>query len=113
MRSVMYAPGELDEKLDFKRSVLTPDGIGGNTEVITDVALGVWCKVRPLSGKEVERFQQVTAEELTLFVTRWRTDILENDRIFWNAQEYNIKRIPKRSRRSMYTEYYAERGVAQ
>lgn len=108
----MYRPGELDQKIKFTRMILTDDGMGGQDKSECVIASGVWALVRPLSGKEVERFDKLNAEELTLFVTRYRTDIREDDTICYDGDLYNIKRIPKRNKRAMYQEFYAERGVA-
>lgn len=108
----MFRPGELDQKCDFLREVRTSDGMGGVELSTENIQQNVWTKVRPLSGKESERFDKLNAEELTLFVTRYRTDIEEDDRIVWEGVGYNIRHIPRKSTRSMYSEFYAERGVA-
>jgi SPP1 family predicted phage head-tail adaptor len=110
-----YRPGELDQKIDFRRSILSDDGAGGQTETFCYIKKAVSAHVRPLSGKERERFDKLNAEELTLFVTRYRRDrldISEDDTIIYDGDLYNIRRIPKRNKRSMYQEFYAERGVA-
>ncbi len=107
-----YRTGELDQKIKFQREDKTSDGMGGNVVTIVDIANGVWCKVDALSGKESERFDKLNAEELTKFVTRYRTDIKEDDIIEYLGVQYNIRYIPKRSTRTMYAEFFAERGVA-
>jgi len=109
----VYRAGELDEKIDLYAEVLTDDGFGGKDLTIRFIDSDVFCKVRALSGKEVERFDKLNAEALSLFVIRYRDDIKENDRIKFDDDEYNIRYIPKRTRRSMFLEMYAERGVAQ
>jgi len=109
----VFRVGELDEKIDFQEMVKVDDGMGGSDITLLTIASGVWCKVRPLSGRESERFDKLNAEELTLFVTRYRADIEEDDRINWNGEEYNIRHIPRTHRRALYSEFYAERGVAQ
>lgn len=109
----MFRPGELDEKITFYENVRVDDGMGGVSLTPQDIEANVWAKVRPLSGKETERFDKLNADELTLFVTRFRTDIEEDHLITWGGESFNIRHIPKKSRRSMYSEFYAERGVAQ
>lgn len=109
----MFRVGELDQRIDFLIEVDIPDGMGGNTTSTQAHASRVYCKVRPMSGKESERFDKLNATETTLFVTRYRTDITEQHRISWNGEEYNIRHIPRKDTRSMYSEFYAERGVAQ
>ena len=85
----------------------------GGQNISTIVIEGdVWAKVRPLSGKEMERYDKLNAEELALFVTRYRDDINEADTIEWSGVSFNIRRIPKTSSRYLYTEFIAERGVA-
>lgn len=109
----MFRPGELDEKIEFYENVRVDDGMGGVSLTPQAIESDVWAKVRPLTGKETERFDKLNADELTLFVTRFRTDIEEDHLINWGGESFNIRHIPKKSRRSMYSEYYAERGVAQ
>lgn len=108
----MYQPGELDQTIDFLRDKKTADGAGGSVVSSKRIATGVWAKVRPLSGNESHRFNKLNPEELTLFVTRYRCDINEGDTIEWEGEKYNIRRIPRKSARHLYCEYYAERGVA-
>lgn len=108
----MYQHGELDELIDFRREIEVSDGSGGIEYKLADIDRDVWCKVSPMSGKESERFDKLNPEETSRFLTRYRTDIKEKDRINWNGEEYNIEHIPRVSRRSMYSQFYATRGVA-
>ena len=108
----MYRAGELDQKITFKRESRVPDGQGGFETTLADLAVNIWSKVRPISGKETERFDKLNATETTLFVTRKRTDIKENDTIEWSGVKYNIRHIARETNRKLYTEFYAERGVA-
>lgn len=109
----MWRPGELDQLIDIKRMVKTSDGYGGDTVALSYVVTGLWTKVRPMSGKEAERFDKLNAEFTNLFVVRFRDDIQEDDRIVWDGDEYNIRTIQKAGSRSLYLEIYADRGVAQ
>ena len=107
-----YRPGELDQKLNFLMELRIDDGMGGKETSLISIQENVWCKIRTLSGKEVERFDKLNASEYSVFVTRRRTDIKESDTIQFDNVYYNIRHIPLESTRSMYTEFYAERGVA-
>jgi SPP1 family predicted phage head-tail adaptor len=109
----VYRPGELDQRIDLYSEILTDDGFGGKELSLRYIDTEVYSKVRPLSGKEVERFDKLNAESLSLFVIRYRDDIQANDRIKYEDEEYNIRYIPPRGGRAMYLEMYAERGVAQ
>lgn len=108
----MYDIGELDQLIDIKRKTLASDGMGGQTVTITNVAQNVWCKPRALSGKEVLKYDQMTASSMTAFVMRYRTDVLPADYLVWNSENYNIRYIAPASERDLYIVIEAERGVA-
>ena len=108
----MYRPGELDQKIDITGFTRAPDGSGGSVKTPYDVATNVWCKVKPVSGKESERFDKLNAEELTMFIIRKRDGIDEEMSITFDGDGYNIRNIPKTSKRELYMTIYAERGVA-
>lgn len=108
----MYRPGELDQKITVIREIRNGDDLGGriiNPAIIYDC---ISAKARGLTGKEFERFDKLNATEMTLFVIRMRPDIIIDDVIIWNDVRFNIRYIPKKSKREMYSELYAERGVA-
>lgn len=106
-------PGELDDQITIKRETRTSDGMGGDTVTLTDVATDIWAKVKPLFGKEKGVHDRVEAAAMYSFKIRYRTDINDDDQVHWDGDIYNIRRIPKRSVRSMYLEIDAERGVTQ
>lgn len=107
-----YVPGNLDKRAIIRREAFTKTDFGGNRVFVSDVGT-VWCHVRPLSGREVERYERVNGESLYMFVMRNRSDLLENDRIFWNGIEHNIRHISDRQSSPLYIEVVAERGVGQ
>ena len=107
-----YRAGELDQRITIKRETLTTDNMGGSTTTDTDVA-SVWAHVRPRSGRELGIHDKVEAPAMYLFVIRYRSDLLENDRIVWDGQEYNIRVIRSKGGRKLYLEIDAERGVTQ
>lgn len=107
-----YRPGELDQRIDIKREVLVSDGLGGQDERLENIATCISAHSRNLSGSESERFDKLNATSLNMFVVRYRNDLREDDRIFWNGESYNIRHIPSNGGRKLYTEIIAERGVA-
>lgn len=109
----MSRPGRLDQKIDFYREIEADDGQGGDD--ITDelIASGVWVSVRPISGKEHDRFDKLNATEVCVFEGRPRTDVTPKDKILYRGEWYNIVWMPRVSSRELYQKYYAERGVAQ
>ena len=108
-----YRPGELDQRIDIKRMVLTDDGMGGQDERLENIATCISAHSRNLSGKESERYDKLNATSLNMFVVRYRNDLREDDRITWGGEEWNIRHIPSNGSRKLYTEILAERGVAQ
>lgn len=108
-----FRPGELDQLITIEREQLTDDGTGGQDLEWVTVVTDLWAKVRPLSGNEQERYDQVNAMAMATFVIRYRDDLLPTDRIVWNGEPYNIRYIPPVSGREMYLAINAERGVAQ
>lgn len=108
----MFTPGEMNERVTFKSLTTTADGYGGRVTAWIDVDT-VWAHVRPLSGKEFESYDGVQAEGLNLFVTRYRDDIVESNKITWEGVDYNIVEIKKTTGRNLYTEFVAARGVPQ
>ena len=110
----MFRIGELDQKIDFWRECNVQDeDLGGLEASVKTLFAGVWAKARPLSGSEIERFDKLNATELTFFVTRYKPEVKEDDYISWQGVNYNIRHIPSVGPRSLYSEFYAERGVAQ
>lgn len=109
----MYRVGELDQKINFLREVRERDGIGGSKISTKKIASKVWCKVKNMSGKEISDYDKNTEIEQVKFVTRYRTDIKASDRIEFCGEQYNIISAPKTSKRYLYSEFIAVRGVAQ
>ena len=108
----MYRPGELDQRLEFFGRTETDDSYGGRS--VSLVSKGsAWCKVKPMSGAETDRDDQVQDVFTVKFIVRNRQDITEKDLIRWNGDDYNIKSIPPRGERVLYLELIAVRGVAQ
>lgn len=108
-----WRPGELDQLITIKREVLTSDGLGGQNVALVDLVVGLWAKVKPMSGSEAEKFDKLNASMLNTFVVRYRDDVREDDRIIWGGEQYNIRSIAKAGSRELYTVITAERGVAQ
>lgn len=109
---MFYDVGELDQRISVKRETRTADGTGGFTVADTTVAT-LWAHVRPKRGKEVGIHDKVEAPAMYIFAIRYRSDLLERDRITWNGDDYNIRAILTRGGRKMFLELEAERGVTQ
>lgn len=107
-----YRAGELDQRVKIVREASTPDGIGGNTIALSEVA-EVWAHVRHKTGREQIKDDRLDAKANYVFVIRWRDDILPDDRLQWLDSYYNIRAIKQNGGRRLYLEIDAEYGVAQ
>jgi SPP1 family predicted phage head-tail adaptor len=107
-----FRPGELDQRIIIERSASVSDGMGGNT-ITWSEHLVLWSLVRPLSGNEKVDFERVQGEARYLFVVRYPVDILDDDRISWEGDFYNIRVRKSPKGRDLYMQIDAERGVAQ
>ena len=82
--------GQLDQRIELQRLTRTDDGYGGYVETWTTYA-SVWANVRPLSGRERYQAQQTQANANYRITIRYRSDVLDADRIVWRGQALNIR----------------------
>ena len=108
----MFRPGELDQRVKVQRLSPTPDGYGGTTDQWVEIG-EFWAHVRPLSGREIQDFDQLQGEARYLFVFRNGIDLRDADRLDWYGEQFNIRVRKQPKGRAMYVEVEAERGVAQ
>lgn len=107
--------GKLDQRITLQRSADTADGIGGMTKAWADFATtpSVWSHVKPRLGREGMAEGRMSATSLATFTIRYRADVSELDRILWNGEPWNIRRVMRVSQRQQYMDIDAERGVNQ
>jgi SPP1 family predicted phage head-tail adaptor len=108
-----FRVGEFDQRITIQRETRTPDGGGGSSVSLVNVATNLYAHVRPRSGKEVGEHTRVEAPAIYLFVIRNRSDIKDTDRILWCGDTYNIRFTRGRGTRARFLEIDAERGVTQ
>lgn len=108
------APGKLDQRIAFQAATLAADGLGGRTKTWAAVPSvpNVWAHVRALGGGEGMAEGQQQARTRYLFTVRNRSDISEGNRIVWQSENYNIRRIEREGGRKLYLVIEAERNVA-
>lgn len=104
-----YRASELDQRVSFSRKVRTPDGAGGYTSTLVEIAT-VWAHVRPMSGREREHSMTLNAQSNYLIVIRNRDDIDETAVAVWKGVTFNL-RFAKTEARSRWLPLEAERGV--
>lgn len=107
-------PGELDQRILIQQEVTTSDGSGGQTKTWQTVHGPIWAKVRPQSGAERSRSDQVQAEAKYMVFIHNRA-IEESYRIVWESNGGRILNIRyvARSPRDLYIKIEAEEGVTQ
>ena len=111
----MVEIGDLTQIVTLQSVTRTADGGGGVSEAWGTFAedATVYAYVTPLRGSEGARDGGVNASGLWLFSIRNRSDVTEQDRILWNGEAYNIRRVMRQGERELYLNIEAERGVAQ
>lgn len=107
----MYRVGELDQRIQLQRRTRTRDGAGGSSSSWAAYAT-VDALVRPMSGRERENAARVEATAGYLVVIRYRPDVVEGDRVYWEAQgRYLNISFAKIRRRAWALEIEAELGT--
>jgi len=110
----MARPGALDQRVTLQVTTATADGIGGVSRAWSNLSTTptVWASVRAKGGGETMVADQQTATQLFLFTIRNRADVTEMNRLVWQSEPYNIRRVERQGPRPMYLTIEAERGVA-
>jgi SPP1 family predicted phage head-tail adaptor len=106
-----YRTGELDQRVKVLRQSLASDGMGGSSLDWVEVS-EIWAHVRPKGGREVTEFDRVNGQSSYLFVVRNGLDVRDSDALEWDGVRFNITTRKQPSRRALYLEIDAERGVA-
>jgi SPP1 family predicted phage head-tail adaptor len=97
----MTAAGDLDRRVQFRRSSLVDDGMS-KVPVFADHGTPVWASKRDLSDGERWRAAEVQANVTTRFVVRWSgfaAGLTPKDRLVCEGREYEITGIKEVGRR--------------
>ena len=73
MFETTLSAGEYDRRVTIQSATNSTGAIGGTSASWADVAT-VWAKVRALTGKELERLQEIAVAP-RMVIIRWRTGI--------------------------------------
>ena len=84
--------GQLDRRITIQRFVETTDVFGQKNKSFNTLA-SVWAKVEEKRGSEGEEGNQLVATKRVEFFIRYRSDINEQMRIFYNNETYKIEAI--------------------
>jgi len=94
----MIKAGSLDRQITIQSKGVTYDGAGSEIVTWSDVAT-VWAGVTQKAGTERVEADQLTASEHTIFTIRYRTDVTPINRIVYETNTYDIKRVFEINRR--------------
>lgn len=110
-----YTGGEFRLPVVVERPTYTPDDMGGQVTVWTQVA-SFFAAIENDSGSEPYgdgSTGRVRTAQTYKFTTWWRSDILQTDRLVYDGIKWNIRRINNLSLRNKFLQIVAEAGVEQ
>ncbi len=81
--------GKMNRRVNILECIVVRDEYGGE-EKSWIVKKSVWANIKPVSGTEVFKAQQVEAQNVTSIIIRYRTDISVLNRIEYKNKLYEI-----------------------
>lgn len=84
--------GQMNRRVTIQSVTTTPDGSGGYTETLVDVAT-VWARVEPLLGREQIQAMQTDMERPHRFTMRYRAGITGATRILYDGRTFDVKSV--------------------
>ena len=103
--------GKMRSLVSLQHRTKTTDGAGGWTNTWTQYAK-VWAWIKPLSGSETLTSMQLENPVTHRIYIRYRSDMLESDRIVHRSRNFNIRSILDIEELKRYIEISAEENVA-
>lgn len=103
--------GKLDQRVALQRKTRTSDGSGGATVSWSTYAT-VWAHVRPMRGRERENAMREEAASDYIVVIRYRSGVVEGDRIEWRDRHMNVRFVRNEGPRTSMMEIESEMGAA-
>jgi SPP1 family predicted phage head-tail adaptor len=105
-----FKVGELNHLCVIQQKDKVDDGAGGQ-DTTWNERVQIWCKVRPMNGREERRYEQLNAVATTVFETWWNAAVLEEDRLVFNGVTYNIRYKENIYEKNRWMKLVCERGV--
>lgn len=105
-----FTAQQLNHKITFERLETVIDPVTGyRTEDWVKVA-EAFARMDPMIGRERLASQQITAQEVTKFTTRYLTGVTPADRLIYKGEEWNMQSIVNVGGRNRETLIYATRN---
>ncbi|QOY61865.1 phage head closure protein [Lysobacter sp. H21R4] len=105
-----FTAQQLNHKITFERLETVIDPVTGyRTEDWVEVA-SAFARVDPMLGRERLASQQITAQEVTKFTTRYLSSVTPADRLIYNGEEWNMQSIVNVGGRNRETLIYATKN---
>lgn len=105
--------GDLKHLVSVQENPRPSDGYGGydNDSSAWAEKFTIWCKVVEKSGDEKFAHHRVETRARVVFTTRYRNDIEETYRLFFEGKGYNIRRVDDLKRQRRWLEITTDVGV--
>lgn len=103
--------GDLDQPIEIKQEVSTPDGQGGFT-VAWSLVCAPWAAVAPAGASEQDRQGALRDVRGYDFTIHRRDGVAAGMVIEWQGRRFNITGVPAPARRDPFMTISAEEGVA-
>jgi SPP1 family predicted phage head-tail adaptor len=99
--------GELKRHVTIEKLDGTRDGFGQEIPSWVSFAAGIWCKIEPLTGREIFNAQQVQAEVTHRITMRYLSGVVAKMRINWNGRIFDIHSVRNLNEQSREIELLA------
>lgn len=107
----MLCSGDLRYPVQLQRATRADDGYGGTADPVWSSLDTIWCKIKEKAGREKFIRDRVESQAHVVFWARYRDDVLETDRLYFNGKAYNIRWINNLNMEDEWLEILTERGV--
>jgi len=101
--------GKLRHRVELKSATTEQDGYGESVETWSgDAYTTVWASIEPLSGRELEHAQQITAETNHRIRIRYNSSVAAEHRAYWGSRIFEITAIINPEERNIYQDLYCK-----
>ena len=102
--------GDLKHPVEVQRNTPVDDEAGGYDESWATIET-IYCKIKQKSGNEAFQQQNIRAISTHSFWTRYGSSVVEEDRLLYRGDFYNVRNVENIDERDMWLKIDAEKGV--